>query len=566
MKLEYICPACKAHFDNTKSLSLHIRHKHYSENYTGKEFYDDYLKKDVNEGICKTCGKPTRFIKFSKGYKTHCSPKCAQNDPYVRKAFSDHCEEKYGVGVSNPMKAKEVFEKFIDKNGKDFFKKNSIKGVEKYIDLHKSEGFINPFQDPEVISKIQETNLKKYGVKYATVLKEFTDKAKRTNLRKYNTATPQLSNRGMTKPEKKVYEFLKNRKFDFRYQYLLNGKNFDFAIFKDGKLAILIEIDGEYFHGLLSDCDGKHSNGSTDHERFIKVPPNVKFLVADSLNIDKLFSEILENFNIDYDTWIKRIIDSLPVEFPFPEYSKERMFKDYDYLCRKPYNQRSMCGISIIQNFHKSIWYGHKKNMLSPVECWKDRNMLETVVRNRFIYKSVLSSQNIAKGFNICSIAKTVSVFNPMLARDIIENFLYDVKVIFDPFSGFSGRMLGACAKGKAYLGQALNPQHFFESNEIIRLLGLNASVIEKDIFTSSGTYESLFTCPPYYDKEIWNDKETILSCDEWIDICLARFDCKIYLFVVDETEKYKSNIVRKIENKSHFGTNYEYLIKLEKK
>lgn len=153
-----------------------------------------------------------------------------------------------------------------------------------------------------------------------------------------------------------------------------------------------------------------------------------------------------------------------------------------------------------------------------------------------------------------------------MLARDIIENFLYDKKEIFDPFSGFSGRLLGACAKQKEYIGQDINARHVSESNEIIRLLGLNATVIEKDIFTSSGTYESLFTCPPYYDKEIWNDREVILSCDNWIDICLARFDCETYLFVVDETEKYKSNIVRKIENKSHFGTNYEYLIKLEKK
>ena len=35
----------------------------------------------------------------------------------------------------------------------------------------------------------------------------------------------------------------------------------------------------------------------------------------------------------------------------------------------------------------------------------------------------------------------------------------------------------------------------------------------------------------------------------------------KKYLFVVDETEKYKNYIVETIENKSHFGSNFEYVI-----
>lgn len=85
--------------------------------------------------------------------------------------------------------------------------------------------------------------------------------------------------------------------------------------------------------------------------------------------------------------------------------------------------------------------------------------------------------------------------------------------------------------------------------------------VIQKDIFESTGTYDCLFTCSPYNLKEIWNENETNLSCDEWIDECLKRFTCKRYIFVVDKTEKYKDKIVEEISNKSHFGNNIEYII-----
>ena len=50
------------------------------------------------------------------------------------------------------------------------------------------------------------------------------------------------------------------------------------------------------------------------------------------------------------------------------------------------------------------------------------------------------------------------------------------------------------------------------------------------------------------------------------IDICLRKFKCKRYLFVVDDrsTVKYKNNVVEKIKNRSHFGSNFEYVVLIE--
>ena len=236
---------------------------------------------------------------------------------------------------------------------------------------------------------------------------------------------------------------------------------------------------------------------------------------------------------------------------------------DWKHLQQWDWNPHSRVGISIVNNFHKHIWQSKVGNNLSPVECWKNRDLLLRSIKNRVIYSSTLSSHSIAAGFNICKIAPKVSVFNPMLAKHIVKSYLQEYDNVFDPFSGFSGRMLGACSCGKSYIGQDINETHVKESNEIIKKFDLNATVIQQDVFNSTGEYDCLFTCSPYNLKEVWNDTETNLSCDEWIDACLTRFKCKRYVFVVDKTEKYKDYIVEEISNKSHFSNTKEYVIVL---
>ena len=117
-------------------------------------------------------------------------------------------------------------------------------------------------------------------------------------------------------------------------------------------------------------------------------------------------------------------------------------------------------------------------------------------------------------------------------------------------------------------LRQNLHRLNLRRSNDIINFFNFDAcAVIQKDILKSSGKYECLFTCPPYGGKEHWNIQENEIekSCDEWIDECLKRFDCSTYLFVVDETEKYKNYIVENLTNRSHFGLNNEYVILIDK-
>ena len=561
------CKECGQEFTKIDCVTRHAKMIHKME---PKAYYDKWFKKE-GEGICKCCGTETKYWNLEHGYREFCSRKCfwkvTTRLESVKEKRRQTCKEKYDS--ENYMQCK------------DFKEKTEVTNLREY-------GVKNAGGSDVAIAKIKATKLANHGDEnynnmeqtYATKEIKYGDKyynnkmkTRQTWQKAYNidiTSPMQIPgvkqkalsySSKMTTPEKKLFEFLKNRKFQFQYGYELNGKSFDFAIFNNNELKLLIEIDGIYYHGLTEDRNGKHVRGENDCERFSKVPENVKYIVCDEDNIENCFGEIVKVYDMDYDEWIKSIISDLPKEFPYPKYTKERLAKDWKHLQEWEWNKNSYVGSSIVRHFHESIWEAHVGKNISPVECWNNKELLEKTVKNRMIYSSRLSSQSIVDGFNVSKIAPKVSVFNPMSAKYLIKTYLNEFSEVFDPFSGFSGRMLGCCALGKKYVGQDINTKHVIESNRIIDYLRLNASVKEQDIFIDQGEYECLFTCPPYGLKEIWNEHETNYTCDMWIAQCITRYDCKKYLFVVDSSERYKDYIIGEITNSSHFGNRKEYIV-----
>ena len=565
------CKECGQEFTKIDCVTRHAKMVHKME---PKAYYDKWFKKE-GEGICKCCGAETKYWNLEHGYRDFCSRKCfwkvTTQLESVKEKRKQTCKEKYDS--ENYMQCKDFKEKTEVTNLREYGVKNAG-GSDVAIAKIKATKLAN--HGDENYNNMEQTYLTK-EIKYGDKYYNNKMKTRQTWQKAYNidiTSPMQIPgvklkalsySSKMTTPEKKLFEFLKNRKFQFQYGYELNGKSFNFAVFNNGELKLLIEIDGIYYHGLTEDSNGKHVRGENDCERFSKVPEGVKYIVCDDSNIEKCFDEIVKIYSMDYNEWIKSIISDLPKEFPFPKYDDKRLQKDWKHLQEWEWNKNSYVGSSIVRHFHESIWEAHVGKNISPVECWNNKELLEKTVRNRMIYSSRLSSQSIVDGFNVSKIAPKVSVFNPMLAKYLIKTYLNEFFEVFDPFSGFSGRMLGCCALGKKYVGQDINTKHVIESNRIIDYLRLNASVKEQDIFIDHGKYECLFTCPPYGLKEIWNEHETNYTCDMWIAQCITRYDCEKYLFVVDSSERYKDYIIGEITNSSHFGIRKEYIILITK-
>ena len=74
----------------------------------------------------------------------------------------------------------------------------------------------------------------------------------------------------------------------------------------------------------------------------------------------------------------------------------------------------------------------------------------------------------------------------------MIITYLNEFDTILDPFSGFGGRLLGACSIGKKYIGFDINDQMIKNGNDVISFFNLNATIAKKDVFENFGEYDCL--------------------------------------------------------------------------
>lgn len=508
------------------------------------------------------------------------------------KKFADNLEEKYGSAkYRNLEQAKKTcLERYGAENP---YAAESIKDKIKQTNLEKY-GVENPSQNKDIRVKTEKTclekygvkcylesidskehikaaNLKKYGVEYTLQRKDIQEKAKNTMLKKYGNRCvfgnkdvrekikqTLVQKYGIGHPVRKCFDY-DNTHFDSSYElayYIwLTEHNVSFAYQPNLHFEYIYENQThEYYPDFIVENEIQEIKGL---QFFENKNVNEKMINPYDRTLDGLF-EAKHQCMLQHN--VKIITDCST----YLDYVKEKYTSDFLDLFKTniefPYPDND-----IIKKYHHSIYSANRNGYKSPIEAWQDKSLVLKSALNRLKYVGSCTPLDIIQGFNVAKIAPKVSVFKRSLAKHLIETYLNDCHEIFDPFSGFSGRMLGACDCNKQYIGQDINETHVQESNNIIRDLHLEATVICKDIFESSGKYESLFTCSPYRLKEIWNENETSLSCDEWIDECIKRFNCKKYLFVVDETEKYKDNIVETIENKSHFNNNNEYVVLIVK-
>lgn len=174
--------------------------------------------------------------------------------------------------------------------------------------------------------------------------------------------------------------------------------------------------------------------------------------------------------------------------------------------------------------------------------------------------------------------APMVSYFKPAMAKYLAKKWLDGFHEIFDPFSGLSGRMLGCLAAGKRYVGRDISKAIVGESR---RLMETAAPLLEKalgkkpdwELGVADATQphgqkrECVLTCSPYGLVEQWRGRSLEdRSCDEWIDVVLANVEAKRYVFVVDENvEKWKPFTRETLVNTSHFGTNEELVVVVDR-
>ncbi len=275
------------------------------------------------------------------------------------------------------------------------------------------------------------------------------------------------------------------------------------------------------------------------------------------------FKKIILNKNKRDYSWIKTISNIINYSYQslFDSFNKKYSEKDFFNFSiaslkksqYKLFNSNSLTGgYSLINHFHKSLLLCSRGTKKSPLESINNSKDFFYTFNNRVIYdKKEISNDVLINGLTISQRAPRVSIFSPSLAKHILKTYASDANTVLDPFSGFSGRMLGTLALNKIYIGSDLRSNVIDESKEILKFLNLNCDLTVSD-FKDRSNIEAdvLFTCPPYSTKEFWPGVNKYYTEDYYIDYILKNFKCKKYIFVVKDT-KYINNIVTTFRNGS---------------
>ena len=465
-------------------------------------------------------------------------------------SYKATCNEKYGVDHYSQT---ETYKKQIIETCNERYDADSWFGSEQGKQSVKN-ACINKYGVPNAMSSIVVQN----SVKQAFIDKYGVENPMQTHIGRSNQAKSAKS----SSFEQRITNWMLKNNISFVEHYVQSQDKmiheFDVAVFDNDRLTHLIDCDGVYYHGYTDDY-----YSYPDQYRMLLVPEGVNFIVVTEHDWKSTLTEYLLT-DVDYKQRLFEWCRSF--EFPYPVINNvEDSYKSLLKSDVAKFSMNARYGQRVIDKFHKSIWHAHKHNFLSPYDAWQDDYLLNKCIDNRIIYKgSSLDPSKVLYGFSAAKIAPKVSVFNPYLAKYLISKYLNQYDTIFDPCSGYSGRLLGAVSLNKHYVGQDINKITVEETNDLIKYFNLDATVSCVDSLKTTGEYDCLFTCSPYRHKELWGQDDYNMSCDEWITNLIQQYKCKDYLFVVDETTLYKDYIVEELTNKSHINSNKEYIVHIK--
>ena len=126
-----ICKICKKEFETNRILGVHIKKSH---KISTEEYYLQYVG---TRQKCIMCGKETKFISLTLGYRQHCCNQCAQLDPNVAVNREQGCIKNFGY--SNSMKNPKICNDAIIK------RTNNIKQIanqENLIEIPQSKSYM----------------------------------------------------------------------------------------------------------------------------------------------------------------------------------------------------------------------------------------------------------------------------------------------------------------------------------------------------------------------------------------------------------------------------------------
>lgn len=488
-------------------------------------FIDSYLcpicRLAPKKGICdsgrngkhkgKTCKNPEchtalrKITNLRKGGST-----CSLQRSDVKNKVKESFQKKWGV--DNAGQSKDIREKWQETN-------------------KAKTGYAFQFENPSIQKKAKATVLERYGAASVmcanSSLRGFINErlnSEETIRKRRDTMKENGTTGCKSSVEDDLYILLLEYFPEVERQYGDERYNFkcDFYIPIND---LFIEYQGYFCHGPKAfsskdvECSNlvdkwKHRSSNKykggEHKRFysnaIKTYTGLdvrKRETADreGLNWKEFFCKQ------DMVDWLETLKDNAYYRRLRVRFKKSALRREY-YLIHKAeagYNKVPKHNKIVLQ-FQSKLFFKQELKM------WKDTDKKEKLVSNRLKYIGKgwgeLTAWEILRGFKISGkVKKPYSHFSQAWMRKFVED--YKVKSIYDPCGGW-GHRLTACTWEFPYIYNDIRKKAVSNCKDIAKFLGMKNKVFynsDAAALTPKEKYDAVFTCPPYFDKEIYSKK-----------------------------------------------------------
>ena len=329
-------------------------------------------------GLCKVCGRPTKFRNFKSGYPIYCSSKCSNSDPDKKETCRQTVINRYGVeNVSKSSVVKDrICNTFKEKYGvewvgqsKEVQAKQKATCIEKY-------GVPTPFQMDDFQEKSIQTCRKKYGTDYAVQSQEVKSKI----------TTSYIDKTGFTNPSYNPDVINKRRETNFKN---FDGKWFtqtdemiqsNHELFLNRHKNIIGETDSTYIVSCEDNkctlCEGK--TFEIDKNVFVQrssqsaviCPIKLPLMGNASLAETELLDYIKSIYDGEIETGDRSIISPLELDIVIPdkhiaiEFNGVFWHSDFNpRMCKTYHRDKSLkCRDKGYQLLHiwEDDWYNRK--------------------------------------------------------------------------------------------------------------------------------------------------------------------------------------------------------------
>lgn len=188
---------------------------------------------------------------------------------------------------------------------------------------------------------------------------------------------------------------------------------------------------------------------------------------------------------------------------------------------------------------HQQHFYDNERQLLRDPEI-KRKLLLN---RQKYLGRDAtnISVREILLGFKVSGMYRGFSHFSPFWIKQfLIEN---NCKKVYDPTGGWGHRLLGACS---------LSHVHYYYNDfwresvegvqaikKILNITNCDISNYRSEKFIPNFTFDTVFTCPPYYNKERYSNtifKDVRDFIDWWANTvnCFMRPDINTIGICID--------------------------------